>query len=172
MLIYVGNTSIGDWSKRRSKLWTNCILVYENLSTFESYGIRFCSVNFRTFIKTNGLACTEKISPAFCLIFCFSFNGIYPLRHVPHNMQDLSRACRSTVAIDTKKRLWSLLMFTAASCGLDHSVRIFNVAVLVWLAVLLSLNSTAYIKCKRLSLDQTAPTVWRTLQGRCGFSWR
>lgn len=60
-----------------------------------------------------------------------------------------------------------------ASCGLDHSVRIFNVANLAWLAVVLSGNlpwnyypdiqCTAWIKLRPQCGD---------LNGRCGFSWR
>ena len=43
------------------KLWNNRILVYENLFTFESYGMLCCFANVRRVIKANGLVKRERL---------------------------------------------------------------------------------------------------------------
>ena len=78
-------------------------------------------------------------------------------------MQDLSRA---TVAMETKKKTDDSSCLQIASCGLDHSVRIFNVTVSARLVVLLSRKTALKL------LYETAPSMWWPLRGRCGSCTR
>lgn len=121
----------------------------------------------------------RKYHPALCLNNLFSSNGFF--LYITCLI-----TCRICHVLAVRRLRWrrkrdsdDSSCLQLASCGLDHSVRIFNVAVLAWLAVLLSRNTTlkllspilAYIQCTPYSLNHTAPAMWRPSRGRCGFCW-
>lgn len=84
----------------------------------------------------------RKYHPVLCLNNLFSSNGFF--LYITCLI-----TCRICHVLAVRRLRWrrkrdsdDSSCLQLASCGLDHSVRIFNVAVLAWLAVLLSRSTT------------------------------
>lgn len=109
------------------KLWNNRILVYQKLSTFESYGMRFCSINFPRLIEANGFIERERVvlkkkkSPCTLLKKNYFFQRIFPLHYVSYAGFVTYSPCDGCHG--DKKETDDSSCLQLVSCGLDRSVK-------------------------------------------------